>query len=122
MKALATALLALAGLLLAGCSGPGTGGSTPDTDDQGRYVIHMTSGNQFRPARAEVPANATVVWVHDGGAPHDVTSEDGTFSSGSPGSLTQGEEFAHTFREPGTYEYVCKVHEGSGMRGTIVVE
>lgn len=120
MKAiLAVALLSL--LALAGCTGSGGGGVTPDQDDEGRYVIHMTSANRFSPAVAKVPVGATVVWVHDGGAPHDVQGDDDLFSSGAAGGLREGDEFAHTFAEAGSYGYFCHLHHGSGMKGTVVV-
>jgi plastocyanin len=120
MKAIASlALLSI--FLLAGCGAPGTG-STPPTDGDGRYVVSMTSGNQFSPATAKVPVGAVVVWEHTGGAPHDVQAKDGSFTSGPVGGLTEGEEWAHQFNETGSFAYVCHVHEGSGMKGTIVVE
>src|SRR5687768_2441980 len=96
MKAVLVALL-LSSVLLAGCSGSGGGGRVPEQDGQGRYVIHMTAGNQFSPANAKVPLNATVVWVHDGGAPHDVQADDKSFSSGKAGGITSGGSFTHTF-------------------------
>jgi plastocyanin len=119
MKALFAALL-LSSLLLAGCSGS-SGGAVPPKDDQGRYVIHLTSSNQFSPATAKVPVGAVVVWHHDGGAPHDVQARDGSFSSGSAGGLTQGMEYVHQFNQTGSFAYFCHIHEGSGMKGTITV-
>lgn len=121
IKPLLVALL-LSSLLLAGCSGSGGGaGKAPSQDSQGRYVIHLTSANQFSPANAKVPVGAVVVWHHDGGAPHDVQARDGSFSSGSAGGLTNGMEFVHQFNETGSWSYFCHVHEGSGMKGTITV-
>lgn len=119
MKALAAvALLSL--VLLAGCGAP-AGPAAPPTDAEGRYVIDMTSGNRFSPSQAKVPVGATVVWEHKGGAPHDVQAEDGSFSSGPIGGLTDGEEFAHQFNETGTFTYYCHVHQGSGMTATLTV-
>ena len=112
-------LALLSSLVLAGCSGSGGDGTVPTQDDEGRYVIHMTSSNRFSPPVAEVPVGATVHWAHDGGAPHDVQGDG--FSSGATGGLTQGESYDHAFTEPGRFEYVCRVHEGAGMKGTIVV-
>ena len=120
MKAIA-ALALLSLTLLAGC-GSSSGPATPPTDDEGRYVIELTSGNRFSPASAKVPVGATVVWEHMGGAPHDVQAEDGAFSSGPVGGMREGDEFPYTFEEAGTFEYVCHVHQGSGMKGTITVE
>jgi plastocyanin len=119
MKAVLVALL-LSSVLLAGCSGSG-GARVPEQDGEGRYVIHMSAGNKFVPANAQVPAGATVVWVHDGGAPHDVQAEDRSFSSGPAGGLTSGEEWAHTFNQTGTFTYYCHVHHGSGMSATLTV-
>ena len=122
MKAIAIALL-VASILLAGCSGSGGGaGRVPEQDDQGRYVIHMTAGNQYSPANAKVPVGATVLWVHDGGAPHDVQAKDGSFSSGKAGGITSGMSWPHTFNEAGSFSYFCHVHDGSGMRGVVTVE
>lgn len=122
MKAIPTALLLLSALLLAGCSGSGGAGKVPEQDSQGRYVIHMTAGNQFVPANAKVPAGSTVVWIHDGGAPHDVQADDESFSSGRHGGLSDGMSFAHTFNETGSFPYYCHIHMGSGMKGTVTVE
>lgn len=120
MKALfALALLSMAAL--AGCSGSSGAGTTPSTDSEGRYVIDMTSGNRFSPANAAVPVGAVIVWEHKGGAPHDVQDKAGSFSSGPIGGLTEGEEFTHQFNQTGTFVYICHVHEGSGMKGTITV-
>lgn len=119
MKALLVLAL-LSALLLAGCSGSGGDGTTPSQDSEGRYVVEMTSANKFSPAVAKVPLDATVVWVHEGGAPHDVQGDG--FSSGPAAGMREGDEYEHTFAEAGSYEYHCQVHEGSGMKGTIVVE
>src|SRR5687768_16391368 len=106
MKAFATvAFLCLASLvLLAGCGTPAA--KEPPKDAEGRYVIDMTSGNQFSPATATVPQGAVVVWKYMGGAPHDVEADDGSFSSGQIGGLDEeGEEYEHTFNQTGTFSY-----------------
>src|SRR5688572_2243420 len=113
-------LALLAGLLLAGCSTPKGSGTVPDTDGEGRYVIRMTAANKFDPVVAKVPLNATVVWEHDGGAPHDVQGSG--FSSGDTGGMTEGDEYDHQFTKAGRFEYTCRVHQGSGMKGTLIVE
>ena len=122
MKAFAAlAFLSLTSLvLLAGCGTPAP--KEPPQDAEGRYVIEMTSGNQFSPATASVPKGSVVVWKYMGGAPHDVQADDGSFSSGRTGDLDQaGDEYAHTFNETGTFRYTCHVHASSGMKGTLTV-
>ena len=119
MKAFsAVAFLCLTSLvLLAGCGTPAA--KEPQKDAEGRYVIEMTTGNQFNPATATVPQGATVVWKHMGGAPHDVHAKGGEFSSGPIGGLEEGDEFAHQFNQTGSFPYECRVH--AGMTGTLTV-
>ena len=129
MKAFAAmAALAVASVLLAGCGS--NDGVLPDKDAQGRYVIHLTSANQFQPAKAHVPVGSTVVWVVDAGN-HDVNAEDGSFSSndgrpldarGYPTLMGPGESFAYTFNETGRFTYWCHTHHEMGMKGLLVVE
>ena len=37
-------------------------------------------------------------------------------------TLQPGQTFVHQFTVPGEYGYVCHIHEGSGMAGTITVK
>lgn len=105
-----------AALLLAGCGQPGT---PPQQDELGRYVIHMGPAS-FTPYRSWVPPNATVVWVNDSAAGHDVRGPD--FASGPFGGIPPGGSFEHRFTEPGTLEYFCYAHHAQGMNGHLVVQ
>ncbi len=91
-------------------------------------------GIAFVPAALTIKACDTVTWEHnDGGVPHTVTSgdcpgdtctPDGIFDSsgGDPGNrLGQDDTFSHTFDDPGTFPYHCRVHV-AGMQGTITVD
>ena len=121
MRVAAALSALLLAFVLAGCSGASRA-TTPSTDSSGRYVIHLTSANQFNPANAKVPVGATVVWVNDGGgAAHDVQARDGSFSSGPAAGLKEGDSYAHTFNQTGTFAYFCHVHDGSGMHATLTV-
>jgi hypothetical protein len=42
----------------------------------------------------------------------------GLLLTGSPGLQT----YTVTFSKPGTYEYLCVIHDEGGMKGTIVVQ
>jgi plastocyanin len=70
----------------------------------------------FEPAALTIPAGATVTWTNAGSRPHTVTADDGAFDSGR---LDPGEQFSHTFDQPGTFTYHCGFHPD--MQGSIVV-
>lgn len=119
-------LVLLAGVVLAGCAGESQKGTVPPKDEQGRYVIELTSANLIVPRDARVPVGSTVVWKVGPGGFHDVTSDAGApeqFSSDTkyPGKMREGQEFEYTFQRPGTYAYRCAVHAAM-MQGQLVVE
>lgn len=74
-------------------------------------------GFAFHPNATTVPAGTTVTWKNDDSVSHTVTSTNGEFGSDV---LRQGQEFNHTFMNPGTYDYRCAIHPY--MRGQIIVE
>jgi plastocyanin len=72
------------------------------------------SDSRFTPADITVEPGTEVTWIWDDGSrSHDVVG-DGFASD----TQTEG-TFTHTFTEPGTYEYVCTLHQG--MEGTVTV-
>jgi plastocyanin len=78
---------------------------------------------QFNPSDVTIKAGETVTWTNDEGVAHDVDKTSGPgpqFSSGPEGGMMEGDTFAQTFDQAGTYEYVCRVH-APGMAGTIEV-
>jgi plastocyanin len=137
---LPTAVLALLGILaasaLAGC-GSSAEGVVPPLDDEGRYVISMTSELTFEPARAQVPAGATVVWRNDSEATvHDVAGYEGDpikedredFSSfaappkGLGRPIAPGETFTYAFAAEGAWTIWCHTHHEEGMKGVVLVD
>lgn len=72
----------------------------------------------FGPGELTVPAGSTVVWRNNDGFDHTIAFADDVFPE-SP-VMAQGDTFAMTFAEPGTYAYVCGIHPR--MTGSIVVE
>jgi plastocyanin len=134
-KSLAALLACLAlGLVAAGCgsssnnkssnSGGGAAQTTTQPSSSGGTAAKTSAVSmknlKFNPATVTVPAGATVKWTNDDGVGHDVTAA--TFKSGSPGGITGGASFSHTFKKAGTYKYVCTIHKASGMTGTVVVK
>ena len=69
--------------------------------------------DKFAPAAIEVPAGTTVTWRSEGEDKHNVVGD----GFESPNQVAG--EFAHTFAEPGTYDYRCTPH--FFMRGEVVV-
>lgn len=75
--------------------------------------------NHLDPAELTVPAGSTVTFRNEQEMPggHTIVAVDGSFES--PG-LAKGEEWSHTFDEPGTYLYTIKQHPTA--QGKIIVE
>jgi plastocyanin len=103
-------LVAALALAATGCASRGS--AEPPASVEGPAVA--IRDYEFEPASLTVEAGATVTWVWEGRAPHDVVGQG--FESGDQGSGT----FRHTFEQPGTYAYECTIHPG--MEGSIVVK
>jgi plastocyanin len=139
LLALLLALVALA-VLAAGCGGgddddgdSGNGGGNapaaeepeaPTAEDGGGGSGGTGPGTQvsmkdikFNPGTVTIKAGGKVTWTNDDSVGHDVTADD--FESGSPGGIQGGSTYSHTFKKPGTYDYVCSVHPG--MKGSVKV-
>ena len=59
----------------------------------------------FEPATAEIGAGDTVNWTNEGEQIHNVKGK-GFFSE----AINPGKSYEHTFKRPGTYEYLCNLH------------
>jgi len=138
------ALLAAIGLLFVGVAG--CGDDEEDGGDGGAATVTETtdsedttetseagdetapSGDAVRSAKVEIedfaynPDPVTieeggkVIWINRDSAPHTATAEDGSFDTGT---LEEGKLGSETFKEPGTYAYVCTIHPE--MEGTVEV-
>jgi copper-containing nitrite reductase len=87
----------------------------------------------FIPATITINAGEQVVWKNTSTYYHNVVDDperainrvNVSFPPGATafGSalLQPGGTFYHTFDKPGTYHYVCLVHETGGMKGTVIV-
>ncbi len=73
------------------------------------------SDSTFIPVNTSVSAGTTVRWLNNSSVAHTVTSNDELFDA----YLQVGEDFSFTFDNPGTYNYMCVIHQG--MVGSIVV-
>lgn len=70
----------------------------------------------FAPLVTNVPAGATVAFVNNDAAPHQVTGYHATWSSAI---LEQGQAYSWHFDEAGVHPYSCPLHPG--MVGAVVV-
>jgi plastocyanin len=70
----------------------------------------------YSPDPVTIEEGGKVIWVNRDSAPHTATAEDGSFDTGT---LEEGKLKSESFKEPGTYEYVCSIHPD--MHGTVEV-
>ena len=66
-----------------------------------------------------VTRGTTVEWINNGRNIHTISSLDGIWESPA---LRRGDTYAFTFKNPGSYRYICSEHILNGMSGTINVE
>jgi plastocyanin len=81
-----------------------------------------------------VNAGDNVVWKNSSPVIHNVVDDaskalsvvDVKLPSGAhpfdSGMLQPGRSYSRVFTEPGVYRYVCTLHEGSGMKGVVIVK
>ncbi len=80
-------------------------------------------GNSFLPRTTTISAGTTVVWENDEDpngtdVQHDVLA--GDYVSWGSDYIAPGGTYAHTFNTPGTFSYLCDLHDG--MEATIIVQ
>ena len=132
--ALAAAVLALG---VAGCGddddgSSGDGGGTPapapapaeptqqgGADTGGATVRSLKIeilDYEFSPPSVTIATGGKITWLNQGQTSHDATADDDSFATGT---LEPGKLKSETFKEPGTYSYICTIHPQ--MEGTIEV-
>ena len=135
MRRTTTSLLlasALAGGLAAGGdddetgtagAGTGTGATVPESDEptsapaeEGGTVTIDIAQFAFSPREVEVAAGTGVVWSNKDDFAHTAQDEGDAFDTGS---IDAGASSEPVVLEPGTYSYICGIH--NSMTGTLVV-
>jgi plastocyanin len=101
------ALVAASGALASGCGG--------DESPSPRSDVVEVRDFEFAPAGYNAKAGEKVTWENTGEQIHNVKGR-GFFSR----AIDAGESYSFTFREKGSYDYVCTLHPQ--MKGTVVVE
>jgi plastocyanin len=97
----------------------------PAANAAGSDAVVTIEAFNFEPDPLTVDAGTKMVFTNKDKINHSVTA--GTREAPDPTRFegvmdAAGDTFELTLDEPGTYEYFCKFHPGSGMTGAIVVE
>lgn len=130
---LAPALIATA-LGLSACGGGDDDSSTVtettsgSSESSGKANAAPPSGEAARAEKVEivdfaydpdpvtVQVGGKVTWLNQDSAPHTATAEDGSFDTGT---LEEGKLKSESFKQAGTYDYICEIHPD--MHGTVEV-
>jgi plastocyanin len=70
----------------------------------------------YDPDPVTVQVGGKVIWLNRDSAPHTATAEDGSFDTGT---LEEGKLKSETFKQVGTYDYICQIHPD--MHGVVEV-
>jgi plastocyanin len=70
----------------------------------------------YDPDPVTVQVGGKVIWLNHDAARHTATAEDGSFDTGA---LEEGKLKSETFKQAGTYGYICEVHPD--MHGVVEV-
>jgi plastocyanin len=103
-------LLLVAAVLVAGCGGEEESTPLATTD------VTMAKSYRFEPTAIQIEAGETVTWTNDDNFTHTV-QVDGRQDH----EVGKGESVSFAFDDPGTYHYVCTLHERD-MDGTVIVK
>jgi plastocyanin len=100
-----------------GGGGNETGGNAPAPSGEAvRSAKVRISGFAYDPDPVTIQVGGKVTWLNEDAAPHTATAEDGSFDTGV---LEEGKLKSETFKEAGTFTYICTIHPG--MKGVIKV-
>lgn len=95
-------------------------------------TIHdvQINGITFSPANIQIEAGDTVRWTNDGGF-HNIEANDGSFKCSDNCEVTSGDGNGNasstwttveiTFNYVGLFNYLCEIHFGGGMVGSVNV-
>ena len=73
----------------------------------------------FRPSTVSVSSGGTVTWTNDDEAAHSIR-DTSPMESPESKALNRGDSFSITYPRPGTYSYVCGIH--NYMQGAVEVK
>jgi amicyanin len=110
--------LILSLLFALSCATQTTAPTTAPKTDQPQINNVEINNFGFNPLELRIKKGDTVVWVNRDSAGHTITSDSGNELS-SP-TISQKQEYRHTFTQSGTFNYHCIVHPS--MKAKVIVE
>lgn len=96
-------------------SGQGANAAAPSGEARRAEKVEIADF-AYDPDPVTVQVGGKVTWLNQDSAPHTATAEDGSFDTGT---LEEGKLKSETFKQAGTYEYICQIHPD--MHGTVEV-
>ena len=87
----------------------------PAPEPQGVTIQIKINNFAFDPSTITVNKGDTVTWTNYDQAPHTVTG-----AGIESGTMQKGSTFSFTFKETGTFDYICSIHPP--MKGQVVVK
>jgi plastocyanin len=107
-------------LTFSGCGDDGDPNASSSSTSLPSPAAGVTVGQfAFNPSAVTVPPGGTVTWTNDDDAAHSISD---TSSMATPVSkaLNKGDTFSISYPKPGTYPYVCGIH--NYMQGAVEVK
>lgn len=102
------------------------GGMNDDVDNTAaatRTTTVVIGGMKYTPQEITVARGGTVTWSNTANQQHIVSVKDSSGKEVGRKALNQGEEFTHTFAEPGTYSFMDPGHSSfAALKGTVTVK
>ena len=120
-----SSLVLVAAMLLTGCGGgeddggakapkPAGSSSTPLSGKAPVRIINY----EFKPQKVLVKPGTEVTWTNEDTAIHDV-KDTSPLNTPKSKEMAKGETFSITYASPGTYSYICAIHQY--MTGSVEV-
>ncbi len=121
-------LVPLALFALAGCGGGGKSGNEtneakPPASSNGSVPLSGQApvdivNFEFKPQKVLVKPGTTVTWTNKDTTIHDI-KDTSPLNTPQSKDLNTGDTFSITYNQPGTYSYICGIHQY--MTGTVEV-
>jgi plastocyanin len=129
-RSLRRAVIVVAAVLALGaCGGGGGGGGTktgeakpppsgdPSAPLSGQAAVDVVNF-AFAPQKVFVKPGTTVTWTNKDTTIHDI-KDTSPLNTPQSKDLNKGDTFTITYNQPGTYSYICGIHQY--MTGTVEV-